>query len=709
MAAEKLSFSDQGITTSELPLDNDAGEYSLNKQRLNRIRVASTPDLMENYYKILFNEPIAEYSSKFADAYAVGNIENARMEELYALVLKKEYPVRVIDINQLTMKMHPNFCCILSSQLVEISSKQESFFCMIIQKPRGISLREYVKNKGPFSEKLLIDSVLPAINNVLDFLYRFQVSHGCINPDNIYITENKEICVRECVSEPSGYSQIPSYEKIDRIILNDPVTKGSGGPNSDLFAFGMLTVYLHTGEDYFSGMSIEDIIRIKFEKTSYGFIIDKYKFSQHLIDLLRGTLIEEKNNSWSVEQNNIWFGGKVLNLLAPSPIKESTRGIVFLDRRFSSRKELAYYMWKNWDDAKEFIRSKTLLSWMEHNVKEPALAERMESVFKRSGAEDVGVKGFDRDDILLIEYLMILDPNGPLRIKKYAFNIDGIASFFASEYFKNEQDRKDASNVLRLILRQNLIQTWNDLCYVLAEGKGHSAIQNLLKCREIYYKQDKGFGMIRCLYELNSGLCCQSNIIKKNNCLTIYHFLQAIENTKGLDPNEIIDEHMWSFLASKLELTVNVKLSKLQKYPELMSNKSIQVLSILSLAQEASDYIPLPRLSGLFMEGLQTVVNLYHGRNIRNELKGLLNGMTSNGNLSRLLKTITDTKFILRDKIGFKRAVKRYQLNKLNMLRLSNSQAVYKVGYRYGLQLSVILSFLVASMTVVVLMSKAIF
>lgn len=704
MSAEEISYNDAHLTMHELPIDHDAAEYSIGKQRYDRIRIASTEGMLEKHYKILFDSPIPQHSSEFADAYSVATAENTKIEELYALVFKHNYPARISDINHLAMKLHPNFCCILSSQIVHFSEKNASFLCAIIQKPKGIPLRRYIAENGPLSEKVLTQAILPAINSTIEFLDRHHITHGCINPDTIYITEDKEIYVDECISKPCGYLQLPHYEKVNRIYA-DPLGKGSGNYTVDLFSLGMLTTYLHTGKDFLADISLDEIIRIKLEETSYHFIVSKHNFSQHLIDFLKGALVEESSSSWGIGQTALWIGGREFNSLPPSPTKESSRPITFMGKQINNRKTLAYYLWKNWDEAKKFITGNHLISWMEHNVKEIALAEKMEALAKKVHIEEVGVSNFDKEDLLLTHYLILLDPNGPLRVKNLALHVEGIGTRFAKSYLSNENDRERTIHMLQLVLKHNLIQIWNDVCYTLGEKGGQDAIQNLQKCREIYYKRDKGFGMIRCLYELNHSLCCQSSLINNENCLTIYHLLNALENSK-LDHEQIIDEHIWAFLATKLELTVNVKLNKLQKYPELMTSQSIQTLSILALAQEATDSLKLPKLSMLLASSLENVVNIYHGRMIRKEFRAIVEKISAYGSLSRLLKTAIDTKFILRDKIGFKRAVRQYQMNKLYMLRLDNIEVVNKIGYRYGLQLSVIISFLIAAGTVIILMSR---
>ena len=72
----------------------------------------------------------------------------------------------------------------------------------------------------------------------------------------------------------------------------------------------------------------------------------------------------------------------------------------------------------------------------------------------------------------------------------------------------------------------------------------------------------------------------------------------------------------------------------------------------------------------------------------------------------RILQVISDPKFLVRDRVGFARAVKKYRENSIKILRLSNKKVIYNIGYRYGLQLSVIVAFLMASLVSIILIAK---
>jgi len=115
----------------------------------------------------------------------------------------------------------------------------------------------------------------------------------------------------------------------------------------------------------------------------------------------------------------------------------------------------------------------------------------------------------------------------------------------------------------------------------------------------------------------------------------------------------------------------------------------------------------LPRLAVKISEGLRAVIEEFHSKTIREELNTGLDKVIKKGILSSLLRVISDPKMLVRDRLGFKKAVNSHRNNAMQIIRLSNSRAINNVGYRYGLQLSVMISFFVATVAVITLMLKA--
>ena len=145
----------------------------------------------------------------------------------------------------------------------------------------------------------------------------------------------------------------------------------------------------------------------------------------------------------------------------------------------------------------------------------------------------------------------------------------------------------------------------------------------------------------------------------------------------------------------------------MSRFPEFSANMFIQVLALLSLVQQTGNMAALPKLSEKIYNGIKNVVNEFHSKTIRNELDESLKKVVKKGILSNILRIISDPKFLVRDRIGFKKATNVYRSNAIQIIKLSNIRAVNNVCYRYGLQLTVMASFFVATLEIITLMLKA--
>ena len=63
---------------------------------------------------------------------------------------------------------------------------------------------------------------------------------------------------------------------------------------------------------------------------------------------------------------------------------------MFNDKKYWNKKCLAHAFYMSWDDAKSFVRSDTLLRWIERSVQDTDLAEKMEILGNRTGSDGTG-------------------------------------------------------------------------------------------------------------------------------------------------------------------------------------------------------------------------------------------------------------------------------------------------------------------------------
>lgn len=695
------------ISEDEIIKNDTAEEYHLRKNRFLKISCSEIKDELGGKYVVRVNEPLKQFDTKLAKAYAVSEKRGGDADKYYALILDKRVPVRLAEINKLLGKTQEGFANVVAAQLIPSALGKGRFFTVIVQRPHGVTLQEYVEKNGPLPEPVVVDKIIPALNAVLELLEKRSVVHGRINPRNVYIDDEGKVTLGECVSEPSGYSQEVLYEHPDRATAL-PIAKGEGDITTDYYALGVLVAYMLTGEDPTIGIVDTEILEFKFSPGTYRFVVKNTEFSPHVLDLLRGTINDKKKEIWASEEIKQWSQGRRFNLLPPASSAEASRSITFLGKKYQNRKHLVHALYNNWDAAKLFCREDTLVRWVDRSVQDSDLAEKMHMAATivtghRSGS-------FTRDDELLAQYILFLDPDGPLRIQGVATNMDGVGPLLAQGYAENKPEYLIA---VTHILEHNFISLWADLKAKRGGGKRESresrqqeVLFALEKSEKLYKKKEVGFGLERCLYELNPTLPCQSTMMLEGSVFTVEEVLKHLEKMESLT-DEIIDRQIAAFLASCIDLPRKIRITSLAKFPDFADNMSIQTLAMLAHSQQTSRVERLPDLCVKVLDSLEALVETFHNAHIKENLEKNLIRSSKQGSLINMLATISDTKYLVRDRVGFSRAAKKFKHNAIQILKLSNRKAINNIGYRYGLQLAVMLSFIVATFVFVILVMKS--
>jgi hypothetical protein len=374
-----------------------------------------------------------------------------------------------------------------------------------------------------------------------------------------------------------------------------------------------------------------------------------------------------------------------------------------MEKKYWKKKSLAHDLFIHWDEGKKFIRDDTLVRWIERNVGDSELSEKMDLLSKRTGGGESG-STFDKDDELLSQYILLLDPDGPIRLRNFSAMVAGIGSSLADAYSGNKQQHLDA---ISNIINYNLISYLDNQKSNIFEGSAnYEAMFVLQRCRDLYKKKGIGFGLERCLYELNPTLSCQSHIVFDYVAFALSDLLKILNDHDDLN-GKSIDRQLGAFLSMHMNLSVPVRVTSLSRFPDFAANANIQNLALLSMAQQSCDVGALPDLSDKIILNLRNVIDEFHSKYIRIDLTESLGKVAKKGSLPAILKIISDPQFLVRDRLGYRRAVTKYKNNAFQIAKLSNAGAVNNMGYRYGLQLSVLLSFFVTTAVVLVLIIRA--
>jgi len=674
-------------------------DISIDGDRFKTIRYSDAKDIIDDRYQIIANKPIPALDTTFSKAFTVVDTHNKSSDGLYCLVLDKKYPIRLTAINKLNGLTQPGFTNVISFQVISFSPYQGKSFCVLLEKPRGVTFTEYITKNGAISEQTVINVVIPQINEILGFLERNKIVHGKIHPSKIYIDAQGKVIVGECISEPCGYSQEMLYETLDRAVCL-PSGKGEGTNFVDFFALGVMAAYLIRGHDPIRKIQEYELLEKRFADGTYTIITRGLDLSLHTLDLLRGVLDSKKSKEISYEHIKEWSKGRNFNLLPPTVSVEASRPISFVGKKFINRQHLVHAFHKHWDEAKEFVKDNTLIRWVERSMQDSDLTDRLSIMSARAVGETS--ETFSREDELLINVILLLDPEGPMRFREFAAHIDAIGTTLAYAY---ATDNKSYMERIKDIFYHDMTSIWKNDFFPINNEYFADRIYDLQVATEMFLRREQGFGMNRCLYELNKSLPCQSKKVLDYLVFDISGLLKRLELDDTIN-DKILDEHMWAFLSSRLELPKSIKLTSLSRFPEYANDQYIQTLSILAHAQDVSKIWDFPKLSEKMSISLKQIISEFHGKTIKNEITKKIDRVKSKGNLAFLFKIMTDQKYIVRDTVGFVKANKKYKKNAFQIIMLNNRRVLNNIAYRNGLQFAVFLSFLIVSLVALLMIMK---
>ena len=661
--------------------------------------------VVDGKFRIDTSRPLPHLDTANAKAFEVTDTSENYRQPLYAMICDNNYPLRLHAVSELKKVEMPNFCNVISYQVVFIESIGSRRLCIVIEKPVGISLRQYVNDNGKVKEDVLDRHFIPTINNVIARLQRLDITHGCINLDKVYMKEDATIMVGECVSETCGASQLPLYEDVDRAIC-PAYGKGYGDRTVDVYALGVLAAFLLSGRDISAGQDADVIIDLKYRVLTYYMVAHNQEYSTHILDFLRGTINDRRVDVWDTDRVEEWCKGRIFNLLPPPGSVEATRPLNFCGVKYQHRKHLAYGMFKNWEEAKELIRKDdSFIRWIDRSIEDREMADDIDYVIQTSFSKNSagGYRSFDQYDELLTRILLILDPSSIIRTRNFVADVGGVGPSLA---YAMANDHTDTKHAVDAILAWNVFNVWSNPKEGLDMSLRADSLLNLEKCVQFNKRQTIGFGIERCLYQLNRTLPCQHPSII-NHCafgMADYLLIQEMnEDVQGV----ITDNLSAAFLAYHVDISIKISIPNLIRFPEFDNSPYVQMLSLMVLAQEKSKIPKLYRLCDKVVKEYEPVFDMFNSSIIRKQVIDACHKEARSGVLANILHEIADNEFLVTDRIRFSRAVNEYRNNAVRILRLSNGRAIGEVGYRYGLQITVILSFLIAAMTLLVLVVKS--
>ncbi len=649
-------------------------------------------DLLKRF-TIFTSERLPELDTPHGQAFEALDDFNTN-RQIYAVVCEPGMPYRQHNIDALLGATVAHLPALYGAGTVHCSHLNESRYVLFIERPHGTRLSQAMQTQPRLHEHRLIDYVLQPVIRALIGMKEKKTSHGNICPSTIYVGDNGGL--NECYSTPASTLAHYIYEPIERLMCN-PLSHGEANEKSDVFALGILAYELLYGLDRYKKLSKEDYIKAVLTMTTYQLFAMNREFSDAFQDFFRGTLNDNANERWSLDQVAQWLNGKRFNMTAPLPPKEAARPFSFGGENFFSRTLLAHAFHRNWREAVKDAKGMKLERWCESSLHRPELAEKVERALRIAGEASTEKHISD----MMTRIIAILDQQGPLRSLSLSLRPDAMGLLLANFFLKGEQT--ELTQLLNMI-ENNVAAYWADLIEANKLGEMNQALWRLSKVKPFIKNRAFGFGVERVLYDLNPSLSCQSDLVRS------FHITNAGEALRALDAishncapdTSFADRHIAAFVAAKIDLAKEIRLDDLATMPTLVTNEELIVLRILARAQikvDRNNKMPLVGLCTWAAMRIEKMLDEIHNRILRKRLKLQLRRLASSGDLNAVLGILLNSDIAQRDHNGFTQAIALHQINQKKIDRFENPRLIEIHARDSGGRMAMVISYLGLAVT----------
>lgn len=633
------------------------------------------PNILNGRFVLHPERSLTQFNHPFAQAYA-GEDTNHPERQVCAMVLDNTLPYRQFAMHELQGMNNPFSATLYGYGSVFCSHLNEVRMVIFVEIPQGNNLAELIKSQQRLHEHRVVDFVLqPAVRALLAMREK-KISHGNIRPSAFFTGDQPMLS--ECFSAPCGTLGHDVYQAPE-LLQADALGRGEANEKIDAYALGVLAYELIFGLDRIKELSREEFSKLILTVGAYNIFATGRDFTDMLSDFFKGVFTDNPNERWGLDQLAQWLGGKRFNMITPSLGKEVTRPLVFMGEQYVSRRYIAHVFQKHWREAAKELRGMRLDRWAEISLHRPDMADRIARALRIAG--EASTEKHIND--MLTRIIAILDPTGPIRSVNIAARPDGFGAMLASLI---HDTRSTELNQLLGFIESDVANYWSELDPANKAYEMGQSVWRLQRVRSYLKNKAFGFGLERALYELNPSLPCQAERLKQYHITSLSDLLKtldALAPSFGEDAS-FADRHIAAYIATKIDMGKEVRLSDLNTIPALAHNSELIALRILAKAQQKHERLNLVGLATWAALRIEKMLNEIHNRTVRRELKLQLKRLASTGSLNEVLSALINREIMQSDHEGFARAIALHQLNHRKIEWFQNPTLINKRAQDFG-------------------------
>jgi hypothetical protein len=493
--------------------------------------------------------------------------------------------------------------------------------------PPGPSLKS---RSRPWSEAELLGCVLRPAAQALMRLDERGVTHRGIRPDNVFQSApGQPVVLGTSWAMPPAMAQPAAFEPPYSAMCL-PAGRGDGSIADDVYALGVLLVWLALGG--IPGEQLDDaaMIRRKLELGTYAALVGDHRLPPIVGDLVRGMLAEDPEHrpTPTLLLDPASARGR---RVAARPPRRAQRPITLASGEVWDARSLAYMLATDPDQALNAVRCNAVEYWLRRGLGDAQLAARIEELV-RHGDLDAPSANRDGGTEMVAHVIAALDPLAPLCWHGVALWPDAIGAVLAVA-----QD-SDAATRIKEIIAGEVAGGW------AAQRAGRcdaTAVRVEARQQRSWLQQRGPGGLPRLAYLLNPLLPCASPLLEGHWVTGPADLLRALEAAAGqVDQQQIepIDVHIGAFICARLERRMDKQLSGQTDD----GATALTHLRILAQLQSQLHTSPLPALAGWLAGRAGPVLASVRNRQRRQAMEERLRRATATGHLPSMLQLLED-------------------------------------------------------------------
>jgi hypothetical protein len=648
-------------------------------------------------FEIDTGRPLHNFENPFVEAYECINNDGG-LNDSVAIVMKDRTPVRKDVIAKCFSSEIEGLMNLRTTEMAEWPDGS-SRFVLIFMRPEGHPILSlYAQRREPLSEETVRRGIIRPVFQTLQAMHTLGLFHGNIRPSNIFMTshENAQAVLGECASTIPGINQPILYETIERG-MTDPVCRGAGTSEDDIYSFGAAVAVLLRGLNPVEGKTDRWIIEDKISRGSYAILTDGLRLSPGLSEFLRATLNDDPRQRWDIDQLAAWVDGNRTTPKQSSVGLKAQRHLDFNGKKYMRPKMLAKDIHENPEEAVLLIESGNLAKWVERAIGDNAMVSLLNSAVGR--ASTMGrTTGFE--DRLLCYVSMALDPQAPIRYKNIKVMPAGIGHGLAMAILRNEN-----TQIFGELIRERYAWTW--LNHKENQLDSEQELQHAFDhSSKMIVRRGIDYGLERCLYELCPDSPCLSDYFKDSYVVDCEFLLQAIDKSgKNNKDNKPIDRHIASFISVR-DNRDNSGLMTLLEGPDTIK-RSLAVLTLYQQIQRRFNLNKLPGLCEWLSKDAEIVIQRFRSIPLKKEIMKQLPKEVVTGNLTRVLSLIDNPAQVRKDENDFLKAIKQhyafgFERDAIRRELTNNPYYGFGTGRQIALFMSMVMSALIIVASLIV-------